>query len=154
MRSMRRPIETAAMVALAVGSGCASITSSEMQSLALTTVDREKKAIEGAACILKNDKGTWEAKSPSFVEVKRSAEDLNVECSKAGLPNGILKAISRATGGMFGNILLGGGIGAIIDHNTGTGYNYPDTLPVEMGTAKVVDRRDQDRANPPEQDPL
>ncbi len=27
-------------------------------------------------------------------------------------------AISRANGGMFGNILLGGGIGAIIDHGS------------------------------------
>jgi hypothetical protein len=45
---------------------------------------------------------------------------------------------------MFGNIIFGGGVGAIIDHNKGTGYNYPDQLPVEMGKSVVVDRKVQD----------
>ena len=42
----------------------------------------------------------------------------------------------------WGNIIFGGGIGAIIDHNKGNGYNYPDQLPVVMGKAVVVDRKD------------
>lgn len=58
--------------------------------------------------------------------------------------DGILKAVSRAAGSMFGNIVFGGGIGALIDHNKGTGYNYPDQLPVKMGTSVVIDRKDQD----------
>lgn len=44
---------------------------------------------------------------------------------------------------MWGNIVLGGGIGAIIDHNKGTGYNYPSDLPVRMGESVTVDRRDE-----------
>lgn len=47
---------------------------------------------------------------------------------------------------MFGNIVFGGGIGALIDHNKGTGYNYPDQLPVKMGSAVLVDRQVQDAA--------
>lgn len=128
-------------------SGCATITSSEMQSLALTAVDSENRPVEGAACTLRNDRGNWDARTPSMVSVRRSAEDLSVECRKDGQPNGILKAISRAAGGMFGNIIFGGGIGAIIDHSKGTGYNYPDALPVEMGRSVVVDRA----GNPPAQ---
>jgi len=42
---------------------------------------------------------------------------------------------------MFGNIVFGGGIGAIIDHNTGKGYDYPNQLPVKMGEAVVVDKK-------------
>jgi len=121
--------------------GCATITSSEMQSVTLSAVDHENKPVEGAACKLQNDRGSWETKSPGIVSVRRSSEDLSVECSKEGHPNGILRAISRAAAGMFGNIIFGGGIGAIIDHNKGTGYNYPDALPVEMGKVKVVDRQ-------------
>jgi len=45
----------------------------------------------------------------------------------------------------FGNIIFGGGIGALIDHNKGTGYNYPDELPVKMGSATTVDRNDEVR---------
>ncbi len=56
---------------------------------------------------------------------------------------------------MFGNIVFGGGIGAIIDHNKGTGYDYPDLLPVKMGEAVVVDKKPKDPVAqqncPPEQ---
>ena len=45
---------------------------------------------------------------------------------------------------MIGNIIIGGGIGAMIDHSKGTGYNYPDQLSVEMGKAIVIDRAAQD----------
>ncbi len=44
---------------------------------------------------------------------------------------------------MFGNIIFGGAIGAIIDHNKGTGYDYPDQLPVKMGQSVIVDKRDE-----------
>lgn len=42
---------------------------------------------------------------------------------------------------MFGNILFGGGIGAIIDHNKGTAYSYPDWVRVMMGDNLVYDRK-------------
>lgn len=126
-----------------VSGGCATITGSEMQQLALSVKGASGAPIEGVQCALKNDKGAWEAAAPAFVNIRRSAEDLNVECKKSGEQDGLLKAISRASGGMVGNILFGGGIGALIDHNKGTGYNYPDSLPVEMGKTVLVDRRDQ-----------
>lgn len=34
---------------------------------------------------------------------------------------------------MWGNIVLGGGIGAIVDHNNGTAYEYPSLLKIYMG---------------------
>ena len=119
--------------------GCSTITQSEGQSLALTAI-YEGKPIE-AECQLKNDKGSWDAKSPSNVTVRKSNEDLEVTCKKEGVPDGLLKAISRAAGSMFGNIIFGGGIGAIIDHSKGTGYDYPDQLPVKMGESVVIDKR-------------
>lgn len=124
--------------------GCASLTGSEIQNLSLTVSDGKSQPVKEAQCTLKNDKGTWQAKAPGIVDVRRSSEDLLVECRNEGMPNGILRAISRAAGGMFGNIIFGGGIGAIIDHNKGTGYNYPDNLPVVMGQSVVVDRAKQD----------
>ena len=51
---------------------------------------------------------------------------------------------------MWGNIVFGGGIGAIIDHNKGNGYNYPDQLPVVMGKSVVVDRKDQGSEDKPQ----
>ena len=39
---------------------------------------------------------------------------------------------------MFGNIIFGGGIGAIIDHNNGSAYVYPNTLKVVMGVESLI----------------
>ena len=69
---------------------------------------------------------------------------------KEGVTDGLLKAVSRAAGSMWGNIVFGGGIGAIIDHNKGSGYNYPDQLPVVMGKSVVVDRKDQGSEDKPQ----
>ena len=124
--------------------GCSTITQSESQSVALTATF-ENKPIE-ATCLLKNDKGSWDSKSPANVTVRKSNEDLEVTCKKEGMPDGILKAISRAAGSMFGNIIFGGGIGAIIDHNKGTGYDYPNQLPVKMGESVVVDKKTEQEA--------
>jgi hypothetical protein len=135
-----RAILQLCLVAPMLTTGCATITSNEMQPVSVTTKDDKGENLEKAKCILRNDKGTWDAESPAFVQVRRSSQDLLVECKKEGQPDGFLRAISRAAGGMWGNIIFGGGIGAIIDHSKGTGYNYPNTLPVKMGQSVVVDR--------------
>lgn len=121
--------------------GCASITGSEMQPVSMSTRTPDGQAIDKVKCTLKNDKGAWEAMSPGVVAVHKSAEDLMVECKKEGIADGFLRAISRAAGGMWGNILFGGGVGAIIDHNKGNGYDYPNDLPVQMGESVVIDKK-------------
>jgi hypothetical protein len=130
-------------VVVAITSGCATITQSEMQSVTVTTKQGKDQVVEKAKCSLKNDKGAWETDSPGVVAVHKSAEDLLVECKKEGFATGYLRAISRAAGSMFGNIIFGGGIGAIIDHNKGTGYDYPNDLPVKLGESVTVDKQQQ-----------
>jgi hypothetical protein len=125
--------------------GCSTITQSESQSVALTAT-YEGQPVD-PVCKIKNDKGSQEAAAPSNVTVRKSNEDLEVTCKKEGMPDGLLKAISRAAGSMFGNIIFGGGIGALIDHSKGTGYDYPDQLPVKMGESVVVDRRSSNQSS-------
>ncbi|GAB2181759.1 lipoprotein [Denitratisoma sp. agr-D3] len=127
------------LIAASLSVGCSTITQSENQSLALTAT-YEGKPVE-PVCQIKNDKGSWDSKAPANVTVRKSGEDLEVTCKKDGMPDGLLKAISRAAGSMWGNIVFGGGIGAIIDHNKGTGYDYPDQLQVKMGESVVVDKK-------------
>lgn len=148
---MTRTLQWAGAAALALASGCATITSSETQSLSVTAQAAGGAPVEKARCSLKNDKGAWDVSTPGFVAVSRSSEDLIVECRKEGMADGMVRAISRAAAGMFGNIIFGGGIGALIDHGKGTGYNYPDAVPVRMGASTVVDRKDQDAADAPQQ---
>ena len=136
-----------------LGSGCATITGSELQSIMVSTKEKGGAAVEKAECVLESPKGKWNVVTPGAVTVSRSAEDIQVECRKAGAVSGLAKLISRAHGGMFGNIILGGGIGALIDHDKGTGYEYPNVAVIVMGESTMIDRKDEEAAmragNPP-----
>ena len=123
-------------------SGCASITSDSAQPVAVTTQTLQGVNVPQANCTLKNEKGEWSVVTPNSVSVHKASGDLLVKCEKSGLPDGELRAISRAGAGMYGNIVFGGGVGALIDHNKGTAYNYPNNLPVVMGKTVIVDRSD------------
>lgn len=133
-------------VIAALTTGCASITSEKTQSLAVTTRSEDGNLVEKAKCFLENDKGNWQVETPGSVTVRRSAEDIVVKCQKEGMPDGIGRGISRAAGGMWGNIVFGGGVGAIIDHSNGTGYNYPNDLAVKMGKSTTFDQADEAKA--------
>lgn len=141
---------TMIMFAASAFSGCASITSSELQTVSLNASSVDGRSVDKATCSLQNDKGSWQMDTPGQIAVRRSAEDLMVECKKEGFADGSLRAISRAAPGMFGNVIFGGGIGAIIDHNKGTGYDYPNELPVTMGASTTIDKRQKQpqRSNP------
>lgn len=128
--------------------GCASIIGSELQLLSLQALDKDGAPVAGADCKLSNDKGAWDAKPPASPTVARSAEDLMVNCEVAGKAPGTVRAISRANAGMAGNILFGGVIGAVIDHNRGTAYDYPSMIGVVFGVSKVIDKNDEFGASP------
>ncbi len=136
----------ASIAAIAVGllaSGCASITGSEMQSVLVSTKMRSGEPLEKVECTLQSPRGLWKVSTPGSVIVNRGSEDIQVECRKDGAPSGLAKLISRAHGGMFGNIIFGGGVGALIDHSKGTGYEYPNKVVVVMGETVLIDRNDE-----------
>ncbi|MDW8469021.1 MAG: hypothetical protein RML56_08710 [Burkholderiales bacterium] len=128
---------------LAAAPGCATITGSELQSILVSTRTRAGEPLEKAECTLRNPSGQWTVVTPGSVTVLRSAEDMQVECRRDGHPPGLAKLVSRAHGAMFGNIIFGGAIGALIDHSKGTGYEYPNLVVVTMGEIAVIDRRDE-----------
>lgn len=127
-----------------VFTGCATITKDANQSVQLETYSKDNQLVTGANCKASNERGTWSTTSTGSVNVHRSGQNLIVTCEKQGLPNGQGTVVSRANGGMFGNIVFGGGIGAIIDHNKGTAYTYPSWLKIVMGESLVYDRSDEE----------
>jgi hypothetical protein len=50
--------------------------------------------------------------------------------------------------GLAGNIIFGGGIGAIIDHSKGTAYTYPTWLLLIFGKTLVFDRATEKEGQP------
>ena len=134
---------------VAIASGCASITGSPNQSVSVQTREQTGKEVTGAACELTNSKGTWFVTTPGSVSIHRSNDDMQATCRKEGLEPGRAAIVSDTKGSMFGNILLGGGIGAIVDHNNGSAYEYPTLIQIVMGGFAKIEAPKQ---NPPPPD--
>lgn len=138
------------MVVLATLAGCASITGSKNQPVSVQA-HHNGKSLDGADCVLTNDKGTWFVKTPGSTVIQKSGQDLTITCNKDGVPAGTATAASSANGGVWGNILLGGLIGYAVDASTGAAFDYPTSMGVQMG--QVV-RLEPPKAPPPgDQDP-
>ncbi len=114
------------LLPIIVLSGCASIVSGTNQSVAVDT------SPTGAACTLTNDKGSWQVgETPESVTVKRSYSAMNVTCEK-GKMRGSQSFQSSTKGMAFGNILVGGIIGAGVDLANGAAYDYPSNMYVKL----------------------
>jgi hypothetical protein len=114
--------------------GCSSITGSgTTQSVSVQTLSANGAEVSGAKCSLKNDVGSWFVTTPGSVTVSRSNKDLFVSCKKEDMDVGEANVVSHTKCNMFGNIIFGGGIGAIIDHNNGSAYEYPGLIKIYMG---------------------
>ncbi|HEX7633843.1 MAG TPA: hypothetical protein VF427_01025, partial [Noviherbaspirillum sp.] len=134
--------------AAVLSTGCASIVNDSNQPIKLETKTTDGQAVSGASCTLSNDYGTVNAKSGDTVSIHRSSKDLDITCTHPDNPNATARAISRANAGLAGNILLGGGIGAIIDHNKGTAYTYPTWIQLVFGKTMVFDRSSEKEGLP------
>jgi hypothetical protein len=123
----------AAIAALgALLSGCATIVDGSKQSVSVTTTP-----VQGAACTLKNSQGTWFITSPGSTTVHKTKTDLSVDCTKDGYNSGHMVAVAHFGGATFGNIIAGGGVGALVDAASGANYYYDSPLNLPLGDAIV-----------------
>jgi len=119
--------------------GCSTLTGDgTSQNLSVMTYTPDNKDLAGAMCELKNDEGTWTGVTPASVMVHRSNKDLLVNCSKEGYKNARANVVSKTKSNMWGNLIFGGGVGAIIDHNNGSAYQYPPVLKLIMGQDSTI----------------
>ena len=134
----------ALMALSAFASGCSTLTGDgTSQNLSVMTYTTDNKDLTGASCELRNDEGTWTAVTPASVMVRRSNKDLMVKCTKPGLADARANVVSKTKANMWGNIIIGGGIGAIIDHNNGSAYQYPASLKMIMGQDATIKEASQ-----------
>ena len=138
----------AAMAALAALSGCASVMNDTTHPMRLETRTAQGEAVSGADCAISNDYGSTSAKSGGTVQVRRSSKDMDILCKHPSHPDATGLAISRANLGLVGNVIIGGGIGAIIDHSKGTAYTYPTWVQLIFGQSLVFDRSDEKDGQP------
>jgi hypothetical protein len=111
---------------------CASVVNGTHQTVSvLTPPERD------AHCVLENNKGKWYInKTPASVVVHRSFKDLIVTCEKQGYGKSISNVKSKTKAAAFGNILLGGAIGAGVDMANGAAYEYPHEIKIPLKPSK------------------
>ena len=106
---------------------CASIFSEKSQSISVNTGD-----IKDATCELFNGKGRYIVNSPGSIVIGQSCDDLNYICRKKGY-NEIKGIIAfNHKGSTAGNLIIGGGIGYIVDIGTGAACKYPEIISLPM----------------------
>ena len=136
---MKKSFLITAVTLSVLTSGCSTITGEGTgQNLSVLTYSIDNKDLVGVSCELKNDEGSWTALTPATVMVRRSNKDLMVKCTKNGFTDARANVVSKTKANMFGNIIFGGGIGAIIDHNNGSAYAYPPVLKLTMGQDSII----------------
>ena len=141
----RKLLTVVAMLAL---TGCASVMNETTHGMKVETKSATGEVVAGAECKFSNDYGTSTGKSGDVVVVRRSNKDLEIVCKAPNNADANGRAVSRTNGGMWGNILIGGGIGAVIDHNRGTAYTYPTWVQLVFGKTLNFDRRDEKDGQP------
>ena len=137
----------AGLVACAA-TGCASVVNDVTHPVRIETRTEAGQDVAGAECTLKNDRAAITIKSGETANVRRSSADLDIVCKHPANPEAVGKATSRVNSGMFGNIIIGGGIGAIVDHSRGTAYTYPTWMQLIFGKTLAFDRQDEMEGKP------
>jgi len=127
-----------ALAAMALA-GCASVTGGSSQPLFVKVETLDAIAVPAADCVLSNDKGSWQLRAPGDLQVARSNRPMKIECRQAGQVPGQLSVESSTRAAMFGNILLGGVIGAGVDYANGAAFEYPGVAVVTMGRTASLD---------------
>ncbi len=116
---------------LVVITGCASIAGERTQPISVKTI-QDSKEVAGVGCSLMNDAGNWFVVSPGTITVHKSTGDLVVDCKKGSNIAGNETLVSKSNGAIWGNVIVGGGIGYLVDRSTGAGFNYPDSISVVL----------------------
>ena len=123
-----------------IGTGCSTLTGEgTAQNITVDTVEVVTgERVMDARCDLSNDEGAWTVVTPGSVMIHRSNKPLAVKCQKTGYVQEHTAVESTTKSNMWGNIIFGGGIGAIIDHNNGSAYDYPPVIKVPMRKGKTI----------------
>ncbi len=106
---------------------CASTMSGSTQNITVTS------NVQGANCTLSNDKGSWTLTTPGSAIITSSRVNLALTCVKDGYVNGVASLPSKhKDSATWGNVILGGGVGYIIDRKSGAAFIYPRQVTVDL----------------------
>jgi len=129
-------IRSAALGLLAFAvAGCSAITTGLEQAVFIDT-----PKMTGAVCDLSDSAGRkWRlGATPGSIVVRKGDGPMNVVCNKDGYEQAVVTVEEGIVAATFGNILIGGGVGFIIDAASGVAQKYPSNVTVWMKPVKFA----------------
>jgi hypothetical protein len=96
------------------------VTLSTTPAGATCTVDRSGERVGAVAA------------TPGSLRLSKSRHDLNITCTKEGYQPSTTTASSRFTGATFGNVLVGGVVGVVVDAASGANNRYPPDVRLDL----------------------
>ena len=113
---------------LAMLSACATIVNGTSQSVTVSTTP------PAATCTLDRVGARIGAvaQTPGSVRLDKSKNDLSVTCSKSGYQTATVVRGPSFSGWTFGNLVVGGVVGAVIDASSGANYEYPGDIRLDL----------------------
>lgn len=153
---MKIKVLAGALVASAALTGCASIFAGGPAKIDITSTPGD------AAVTITNADGAvvFNGTTPTTAELARSrgffsAERYTVTIEKPGVGSETVQLSSTANGWTFGNLLLGGIIGIVIDGTTGAIFAYtPKDIDVTLGQSASLDVKSMDMLSDEERETL
>ena len=103
--------------------GCATITKGKTDTVQVQI----SNCSESIKCTASNKKGSWNFLAPGSITFTKSDNDLTIICDDG---EGVISQRLTPTrgGSAWGNVLLGGGIGGIVDASTDAHWNMVDSI--------------------------
>lgn len=136
---MRKIIGTAwATAVAALLTGCASIVSDDDTKTHIATNP------EVAQCELTGKNFQLVVNSPGTVILPARAAPITVACETDGYKTTTAQLDTSVDGWIFGNIILGGVIGAVIDGARGAGMKYPEEIIIALEPASFESEASRD----------
>ena len=109
--------------------GCSAITTGTTQNIAVQT-----PMMIGAECSLTDSIGnSWKVyRTPGMVQVNKGDGPMAIVCTAKGYETANVSVDETLVGATLGNIILGGGIGFLVDAASGAAQKYPDSVTIWM----------------------
>ncbi|MDG2271610.1 MAG: hypothetical protein P8L39_04865 [Halioglobus sp.] len=124
-------VKSALLLTFAVSTGCASITTGNHQLLTVHTTGGESDA--DVVCTIQNKDNYLTVPAGSAGNVEKGSKALLITCTDEDkLVSGTATHESTYQAANLGNVLLGGGVGIIVDAATGAMWKYPESVVVPM----------------------
>lgn len=114
------------LVGVGVLSGCASIVSDTDSTTYIETTP------EKCHCTLHGQDFKRVVNTPDSVHLPSEAAPIIISCEAEGYRTNSTELDTEVDGWIFGNIIFGGIIGAVVDASRGAGMEYPDKITLQL----------------------